>query len=390
MPLRLILAVVLLLCAGGTARAHLVSSSYLYLAMTQGGARGQWDIALRDLDAVVGLDTDLDGSITWGELKAKQAAVESYALSRLGLSAGGRPCRLRATGFLVDYHAGYAYAVIRFDAACPAAAAPLVLDYRLLFDIDPTHRGLLTVAGSGGVQTAVLAPDASRVAIAPAAQTKLGEIARFLLFGFNHILLGYDHLLFIAVLLITASLRRPSGTRWIPIDSLGRVISETLKTLTAFTLAHGISLTLAVLGIVDIPGRIVDPAVAATIMLAAVDNVQPFLMRTRWGIAFAFGLVHGLSFAAALGPMRLPAADLAIALGCFNLGVEAGQAALALLLVPITFTLRVEALYRRLMAPALSAAAFALAALWFVDRVFALDLLSLHPAAPLLAAMAPS
>jgi hypothetical protein len=113
------------------------------------------------------------------------------------------------------------------------------------------------------------------------------------------------------------------------------------------------------------------------------------LVRARWAIAFAFGLIHGLAFASALGPMQLPPVDLALALGCFNLGVEAGQISLALLLVPITFVLRVEAVYRRLLAPALSTSAFVLAGLWFVDRVFALDLLGLQPSAPLLSQLTP-
>jgi hypothetical protein len=374
----------------GAARAHLASDSYLRLEPTAGGPlKGQWDIALRDLDAVVGLDADGDGAITWGELRTKRQAVERYALDRLSIANAGGSCALDPTKLLVDYHAGLAYAVIRFDAACPPGAGPLKLDYRLLFDVDPTHRGLLTIVGPSGVETAILSPGAAQATIDTAEHSLAGESHRFLLFGFDHILLGYDHLLFIAVLLITASLRRADGRNWVPVDSLARVILETFKVLTAFTLAHATTLTLAVLGIIDVPARVVDPAVAATIMLAAVDNVRPVLLRARWGIAFGFGLIHGLAFASALGPMRLPPFDLAVALGCFNLGVEAGQVALALLLVPITFVLRVEAIYPRLLAPALSAAAFCLAALWFVDRVFALDLLSLTPAAPLLSGLAP-
>lgn len=386
MRVRFLLGLVLILLGAGAAQAHLVSTSYLHLRLGAAVLRGRWDIALRDLDTVIGIDTDLDGSITWGELKAKRVAIEAYALSRLVIRKGGFACALHPSAFLVDDHAGYGYAVIRFDARCPKAAGPLTLHYKLLFDVDPTHRGLLAITGPGGVQTAVLSPRAARVTIDLASQTRIGEIIRFLLFGFDHILWGYDHLLFVGVLLITASLRRPRGSRWVPIDSLPRVISETLKTLTAFTLAHATTLTLAVLGVINMPGRIVDPAVAATIMLAAVDNIWPLLLRARWGVAFCFGLIHGLSFASALGPMRLPALDLAIALCCFNLGVEAGQAALALLLVPVTFTLRIEGFYRRLLVPALSAGVFALAGIWFVDRVFLLNLLSLQPGASLLPA----
>lgn len=381
---RLLLALGLVLVSGA-ARAHLASDSYLRLELAaDGGVGGQWDIALRDLDSVVGLDADSDGKITWGELRRQREAVERYAFDHLTIANAAGICVPSTGDFLVDRHAGNAYAVIGFRAACPPGAGPLTLDYRLLFDVDPTHRGLLTIVGPGGIQTAILSPDASRVTVDLAAQSVIGEIRRFLAFGFEHILLGYDHLLFVAVLLITASLRRVGSGEWVPIGSLFRVIGETVKVLTAFTLAHATTLTLAVLGVLDVPSRLVDPAIAATIMAAAVDNIRPVLLRARWGIAFGFGLIHGLAFAAALGPMRLPAFDLGVALGCFNLGVEGGQIALALLVVPITFVLRKEPGYRRLMAPALSAAAFVLAAVWFVDRVFALDLLQLRPAAQLL------
>jgi hypothetical protein len=205
------------------------------------------------------------------------------------------------------------------------------------------------------------------------------QAAQFLSFGFDHILLGYDHLLFIAVLLVTAALRRGDGAGWVAIDSLPRVLAETMKTLTAFTLAHAIVLTPAVLGLVSVPARLVEPAVALTIMLAALDNIRPILPRLRWQVAFAFGLIHGLSFAGALGPMRLPPLGLALALGSFNLGVEAGQIALAILLVPIAFLLRHERAYQRVVAPVVSLASLLLAGVWLIDRVFALDILSLQP-----------
>jgi hypothetical protein len=240
---------------------------------------------------------------------------------------------------------------------------------------------LLTIAAGEEVKSEVLTPDhaATTVAIGP---SPLGnQVSQFLRFGFHHILLGYDHLLFIAVLLVTAGLHRPDGARWAAVDGFGSVLIDTIKTLTAFTIAHAIVLTPAVLGVIDVPARPVEPAVAVTIMVAAFDNIRPILPRLRWRVAFLFGLIHGLSFASALGPMRLPPLRLALALGSFNLGVEAGQIALALLLVPIAFALRYETLYRRFVMPAASLSALLLAGTWFLDRVFTLDLLPLQPMA---------
>jgi HupE/UreJ protein len=369
-----------LVAAAGSAYAHLASDSYLRIEIDAAGTiGGQWDIALRDLDVAVGLDADQDGAITWGELRAKQREVEAYAFGRLALAGEGFLCRLIPAPLMVDHHAGSAYAVLPFSAECPSGGR-LSLRYRLLFDLDPSHRGLLTIAAGRQVSSDVLTPEHAEVAIDAGPASLADQIGQFLRFGFDHILLGYDHLLFIAVLLVTAALRRPAGNGWVAIDGLGRVLLETIKTLTAFTLAHAIVLTAALITQVSVTARLVEPAVAVTIMLAALDNIRPILPRLRWQVAFLFGLIHGLSFASALGPMRLPPLGMALALGSFNLGIEAGQIALALLLVPIAFALRHEAAYRRLVAPAASLAILLLAGAWFLDRVFAFDLLSLQAA----------
>src|SRR5207237_2608918 len=137
-------------------RAHLASDSDLRIEIGAAGAiGGQWDIALRDLDVAVGLDADQDGTITWGEVRAKQREIEAYAFGHLRLAGESFVCRLIPAAVMVDYHAGSAYAVLPFTAECPAGGR-LMLRYRLLFDLDPSHRGLLTIAAGGEVRSDVL------------------------------------------------------------------------------------------------------------------------------------------------------------------------------------------------------------------------------------------
>jgi hypothetical protein len=377
---RVFILLLALFTAAPQAHAHLASDSYLRIEIGRTGTvTGQWDIALRDLDVVVRLDVDQDGDITWGELRAKTREVEAYASGHLTVVDGVGSCRLILTRIMVDYHAGSAYAVLPFSVVCPSGGR-LRLRYNLLFDIDPSHRGLLTIAAGEQVRSEVLTPEHAEIPIDAGPISLTDQVSQFLRFGFDHILFGYDHLLFIAVLLVTAALRRPSDA-WVPIDELGRVLVETIKTLSAFTLAHAIVLAPAVLGLVNAPARFVEPAVALTIMLAALDNIRPILPRLRWQVAFLFGLIHGLSFASALGPMRLPLLGMTLALASFNIGVEAGQIALALLLVPIVFILRHEAAYRRIVTPAASLSAALLAGMWLLNRLFGLDLLPLQPLA---------
>ena len=354
---------------GGAARAHLASDSYLRIELDDGKLSGQWDIALRDLDAAVGLHPGPDGQVTWAILKSRRNAIETYAMSRLSIAG----CAPQPDELLVDYHAGIAYAVLRFQANCTAAFGVISLKYSLLFDLDPSHRGRLTLVNRSGEQSDALSPEHSEVNIRGSPATATSEIARFVGFGIDHILVGYDHLLFVAVLMIVAPFRRAGGVGWLPLDRFGTVLVEIIKILTAFTVAHTITLSLGVLGIIDIPSRVVDPAVAITIMLATIDNVRPILLHNRWNVAFAFGLVHGLAFATALGPMRLPPLGLMLALGGFNVGVEFGQLALALLLVSVVFVIHRDRVYLQLLVPALSGTAFLLASFWFSQRLGALS-----------------
>jgi hypothetical protein len=351
------------------ASAHLSSDSYLHIDIdAQGATRGQWDIALRDLDAAVGLDAPEDGVLTWGRLKARRDAIEAYAFDRLAIDG----CSLHSREMLVDRHAGAVYAVLRFEAECRPGPSERRLHYRLLFDIDPTHRGLLTLVTPSGQRSELLSPERADIALDTSAADEPESFFHFVRFGVDHILLGHDHLLFVAVLMIFAAFRRGEDGRWKPLDSFGDCALQTLTMLTAFTAAHAITLSLSAFRLVDAPARFVEPAVAATIMAAAVDNIRSILPRARWMVAFGFGIVHGLAFATALGPMGLAVSKLLLALAGFNGGVELGQIAVASLLMPIMFSTRRSLVYLRVVAPALSLVAFAIALAWFVDRVGAL------------------
>ena len=144
----------LLMLTSISALAHKPSDSYLTLRMTEGNVEAQWDIALRDLDYALGLDTDQNNLITWGELRANHTTIAAYALSRLKLSAGNRACPATVGTHLVDTHSDGAYEVLSFSAACPGALTMLTVDYRLFAELDPQHKGLLHLEAAGGTRTA--------------------------------------------------------------------------------------------------------------------------------------------------------------------------------------------------------------------------------------------
>jgi len=367
-----------LLIGAATAEAHSSSSSYLKISVTGPELIVQWSIAIRDLDYAVGLDTDGDGAVSWGELRSHSAEIDAYALARLKLNADGQPCVAGPVTHLADSLGDSAYAVLRFTAACQATPHRVGVHYALLFDLDPTHRGLLNVTVDGVQHAASLSPQSRSVEID--ASPRYGDALRqFFGSGIEHLLTGIDHLLFVTMLLLPAVYYRPAGdwkgARLLPVAHFRAAFIETLKVLSAFTLAHGISLTLSVLHILQIPQWLSEAGIALTILITAIDNIRQVLPRRRWPIAFGFGLIHGLGFANALGPLTLPPMALAVALMSFNLGLEAAQILVAAVVLPFGFLARSTWLYSRWVLPAVSGVVALLAVVWFADRAAGLNLM---------------
>lgn len=145
---------------------------------------------------------------------------------------------------------------------------------------------------------------------------------------------------------------------------------DILRVVTAFTLAHSLTLSLAALGVVSLPSRLVESAIALTVLLGALNILFPVVRKRRWIVALIFGLVHGLGFAAVLADLGLPARGLLQALIGFNAGVEIGQLAIVALLMPVTYLVRETVFYRRLMLPAGAAVISCLAVYWIALRAF--------------------
>ena len=361
----------------GAAFAHKPSDSYLTLDVDGATITGQWDIALRDLDFAIGLDTDQDGAITWREVRTQHAAIASYALSRLTLGPAASPCQPVVTEQLIDNHSDGAYAVLRFSATCANALTALDIGYRLFADIDPAHRGLLKLSAAGTTSTAILAADVPSRPLPLVAPSKAAQFAEYVKEGMLHIWAGFDHILFLLALLLPAVLVRSSvpGETWTAAPNFRAAFIDVLKIVTAFTLAHSITLSLAVLGVISLPSRLVESAIAASVLLAALNNVRPLVFGMRWAIAFLFGLVHGFGFASVLTDLGLPQDSLVLALVAFNVGVELGQLAIVAVFLPVAYSMRGTRIYQRVVMIGGSLVVAAVATLWLLERAFNLSLL---------------
>lgn len=368
----------LLVClwlAGATpAWAHKASDSYVVLQVKDAAVHGQWDIALRDIDFALGLDADGNGEITWGEVQARNKDIIAWALGRLTLQRGGN-CTLGVTQTLIDDHTDGAYAVLRLEGNCPASTGALSLSYRLLFDLDALHRGLLNLDLDGVHQTAVLSPDTGVLKVDATTASRLGQFGQYMVEGIWHIWIGFDHILFLLSLLLPAVLVY-EAKRWQGASTFPQALREVLWVVTAFTVAHSITLSLATLQIVALPSRWVESAIAASVVLAAANNLRPVVERRRWLVAFSFGLIHGFGFASVLTELGLPPGALALSLLGFNVGVEAGQLCIVAAFLPLAYWLRNTALYRKGVFTVGSWLTLFIALLWFIERAFNLKLIS--------------
>jgi hypothetical protein len=434
---RHLLAAFALAAAALPALAHKASDAYVTLRVSGADVAARVDVALRDLDRDLDLDADADDRLSWREVRTRWDDIAALARDGILLEADGHACTADAstpaTPALAEHSDGR-YAVLRLAWHCAAPVQRLSVDYRLFSHTDPTHRGIVRYArDSQPLQLAVMSPGAGRerlrlpelvvapvqapavpstaaaprasggsssalpqpvatasTSAAPAAEVEVDDASPFAAFGgfvregVHHILIGYDHILFLLSLLLPAVWQRrrevdpatgQARTRWVPASDWRQALVGVLKVVTAFTVAHSITLALSVFDVVNPPSRWIESTIAASVVLAALNNVWPVIAEARWKLTFVFGLVHGFGFASALKDAGLARGDLASPLLGFNLGVEIGQLCIVALVLPLAWSLRGTRTYRGAFAGG-SLAIAGVAALWLVQRVFDLQLIA--------------
>jgi HupE / UreJ protein len=228
----------------------------------------------------------------------------------------------------------------------------LTIDYNFFLPNVPTARCLATIIQEGGTQNLVFTPEKREFSLTNSSLSQ--QVVSFVFLGIEHILTGYDHVLFLISLLM-----------------LGGGFGYLLKVVTAFTIAHSVTLSLAVLNIFTLPVRVVESAIALTIVYVALENFWRKNARGRWLLTFIFGLIHGLGFAGVLKEINISQSNLFVSLASFNIGVEIGQIFIVSIAFLVFRALRKqpwELTFRRLV----STGVVAVGLFWFVQRAFGL------------------
>ena len=361
---------------GTTVRAHTPSETYLTLFVAPAAVTGRWDVAIRDLQQGLRLDEARLQALSTEQLERQLEALAIDTVTRLEVKADGRRLDLRLTDLeTVTLNAGE-YARVHFAAAVTGAApAVLEINARAIFAVDTNLHGLLRVEHDGRTETASihLASASWRMPLSEPASR--GEQAwTFVREGIGHIWQGPDHVLFLIALLLPAVLRWENGA-WVGAVAFRPALLSIVKIVTAFTVAHSLTLSLAVLDVVRVPGRWVEPLIALSVIAAAVNNLKPWIGERGWVVAFVFGLVHGFGLATGLLEFGLRRETLALALVGFNVGVECGQLGIVAVFLPLAFALRGTWFYRALTFKFGSAAVVLVAAVWMAERLFDFKLL---------------
>ncbi len=362
------IVLVVLVSISSQAFAHKASDSYLKIKGGQTELELQWHIAIKDLELMIGVDSNRDGDVTWGELKQKQSAISAYALSHVSFSIDGSQRNLKVREMLFTEHSDGGYAVLALNTGAAGSSEQFEIEYSFLFDADPTHRGLVLYENNDASATYVLSSSNPSIEFEAGDASLWSTFVDYTKEGVWHIWIGFDHILFLISLLLPAVLLREKK-RWVPVEQFKPAFYSVSKIVTVFTIAHSITLWLAVMEYVTLPSQWVESAIAFSIIVTAFNNLFPILKIPGWAIAFVFGLIHGFGFANVLLDLGLSSVTLGISLFGFNLGVELGQIAIVAVFLPIAFLFRKTKFYEIVVLKLGSILIACIAAIWMLERI---------------------
>lgn len=362
-----------LVCLTSVSQAHQLSTAYLDATVNATGqVELQWQARFYDWESAVGLDQDGNGELQWGEVLNGADRLEQYVQQHLILARGDHECQLAFTGpWKTEQHFREGYLVLPVRAQC-ALSGEFTLRYHAFFEQQRDHKLIATVRqgdadAPGSAQTRVVHAGQQLIALSGTNGSLLKTVVEFVKEGVIHIWIGLDHILFLLSLLLTCVLTRRRGA-WRAESSTRRVVSNTFWIVTAFTLAHSVTLTATAMGWVSPSSQWVEVVIAASVALAALNNLYPVVRRLS-SMTFVFGLIHGFGFAGVLGELGVPADQALPTVLAFNLGVEIGQLCIVLLVLPLLMAARNYRWYPRVVMPGLSLMVALVAILWVIERV---------------------
>lgn len=333
-----------------TVKAHPLNNGYSQVTIENKAI--QYELTLPEA-SLLAFDTDHNNELSSAELESQRSAIQTYLQRHLQLELPSGQLDFTLVSMDKNEKTGISAVSFQLQSMTKSRADSLTIHYSLLFDdVDPAHINFLVIANGNDVDQAVF--DASNRMYHYQSLVKTSMLSSawdYFLLGIEHILTGYDHLLFLLSLLIIAT-----------------SLKDIVKIVTAFTVAHSTTLFLAATGYLHVNSRWIESGIALTIAYVAIENIFTRSVRMRWAVTFGFGLIHGMGFAGAISETGLPEQYLISSLLSFNLGVETGQLAIVMIVLPFLLSLQKKSRYRTAVI-AVSALIALFAAYLFFQRI---------------------
>jgi len=374
------LGLIIMLSSG--VQAHSLGQTYLYLGLSESSIEVRFEVGPQDLNRALGLNLPTDHTMTLADITPVSQQIVDYLLGRSAFAPDGESRDILFQKHTIRDTKTLQFVLTHFVIEGLTAPPEFIdIQYDVLLDEDSSQSGLLviendwkshTFANEAGVS--LVFDDANRAQRLDLTKSTIerGLIAMIGL-GMQHILEGLDHVLFLIAILLPAVVQRAGG-RWVPVTEFRSALWHVVKVITVFTIAHSVTLSLAALGLLNVPSRLVESMIAGSIVVAALDVFFPILGKRIILIIFLFGLFHGAGFAGVILSMDIHPDYMVWTLLGFNVGVEIGQLAIVLVLFPLLFAIRNNALYLRYGMPAIALLLIAVASYWFIERAFDVDL----------------
>ncbi|WP_369984120.1 HupE/UreJ family protein [Thalassolituus sp.] len=366
--MRILLLIFLLFPA--ISSAHQSSTALLTLKEVDEGLRGSLQWQLIDLEQSLGLDRNRNGELLWGEVKAMTPEIQALLARHLVVRQGGGVCepRFKAPLRFNNARGAMASAIIPVTFLCERDG-DITLTYSGMFSQLPEHRLLWNISLTEQDHQGVLDEPGRIMVSADLSQSAASQetFVEFFKQGLIHIFLGPDHVAFLLTLLLVSVLVT-RDQRWVPAATVSGCIKAALVYVTTFTVAHSLTLSASALGWLALPIYAVELVIAGSVVIAALHNIRPYLPSSVM-MVFLFGLIHGFGFASVLSELTAGEGSILWALFGFNLGVEAGQIAITLVVMPLFIALRQFRWYAQLFVRYLSVAIAALGSYWVLSRI---------------------
>ena len=348
-----------------TSYAHQQSTAYLTLEQQTShtlSLTGSWQASVTDLDKAIKFDKNQDNVITWHEITSQQQAIFNYLNSHFNVLQQELSCKVAFEGELsVNNHFNQSYIHVPLHVDCPSESS-ITINYTALFELDQHHQAIAAISNSSRVFT----ENTPKQVINFKEQSFITTFVEYVEQGILHIWMGTDHILFLIALLLGCVLVRKQG-EWQRVESKKQILIDTAWIITAFTLAHSITLTATAINIISPNTRWVELGIALSVLFAAINNIWPMIVRLGW-ITFCFGLLHGMGFASVLGELGLSNEYQLMSILAFNLGVEIGQLVILAICLPLLMLLRNNTWYKKAIMPAGSVLIAIMAIQWTLER----------------------